>query len=118
AGKAVHRNRARQNSSNYLVESRASESAAGRFPRVRNGRRCCDGDTRSRNIVGARSSGLVEAVMVEKSNKAPGAAAPAPDSTVNSKHHSRAFRAAIAEPWAITAEGLDLVLSIAAREHE
>lgn len=31
---------------------------------------------------------------------------------------TRALRAAIAEPWAITAEGLELVLSVAARENE
>jgi len=31
---------------------------------------------------------------------------------------TRAFRAAIAQPWAITAEGFELVLSIANREHE
>lgn len=30
----------------------------------------------------------------------------------------RALRAALAEPWAITAEGLELVLSVAARENE
>lgn len=31
---------------------------------------------------------------------------------------SRALRAALAEPWAITAEGLELVLSVAAREND
>lgn len=31
---------------------------------------------------------------------------------------TRALRAALAEPWAITAEGLELVLSVAARENE
>lgn len=32
--------------------------------------------------------------------------------------NSRALRAALAEPWAITAEGLELVLAVAAREHD
>ncbi|UZD69127.1 S49 family peptidase [Brucella sp. JSBI001] len=31
---------------------------------------------------------------------------------------TRALRAALAEPWAITAEGLELVLSVAAREND
>lgn len=45
----------------------------------------------------------------------PPAPAPEPD---RSEINSRVLRAAMAEPWAITAEGLELVLAVAAREND
>src|SRR5690606_38668081 len=59
-------------------------------------------------------------VMTDISQRARRPKAPAPEANTEADSPGRrtALAAAMAEPWAITAEGLELVLAVAAREND